>query len=286
VSRAVPRPSVRARFDRQGRAGWVRAYYDRTESAAASGFPTLVGWERATDAGVGFPRLRVEVTSDRPGYGAILGWIQWVTQEFPSDRTKVRLVDRLPALLDRDVPFLAYGFAPTFFDAPAYNSHPAVDWRASAWLCSVPMMSRREPIVPLFGLTWGYRIAENGAEPVPHPILRATASEWRTVRAELARRHPAWRFASRYRPAPRTGSRSHRRPSHSPASRSPAASGWGRGSAGLRNSPDPREHPERPQGDHLARAPGSLELQRGRAIPRMVSVPAGDRTLHVRMVRV
>jgi hypothetical protein len=190
------------RFRRNGHAGIVRALYGLTRTARGSGFPALAGWERVRRAGVGFPTLRCEVRTRSPGYWGVLGWIQWVTQDHDDARGRVELVDRLPALLDRDVPYLSYGYAPTFFDAPAYNSLPAVDWRASAWLCTLPLLSRREPVVPLVGLRWGYRIAREGDPPVPHPLEAARPRDWSFVRRALARRHRAWTFAPSYRPTP------------------------------------------------------------------------------------
>ena len=190
------------RFGRDGRAGTARAVYGVTRSARASGFSALPGWERERRAGLGFPTLRCEVRTDRPGYWGVLGWIQWVTQEHAEAGRRVELVDRLPAFLDRDVPYLAYGFAPAFFDAPAYNSLPAVDWRASAWLCTLPLLSRREPVAPLCGFRWGYRIARQGAAPTPYPLQRARPADWAVVRRALAARHPAWKFAARFAGTP------------------------------------------------------------------------------------
>ena len=190
------RPTAIARFDRAGRVGEVRAFYGVTHRPHESGFPVLRGWAGVPDAGVGFPTLKCSVESDRPGYGSVLGWIQWVTQVYPDGRATVRLVDRVPSLLDRDLPFAAAGYAPTFFDAPAYNSRPAVDWRAKLFLVTLPILSRKEPILPLAGFRWGYRIERPGAAPVPYPLERADARDWRDVRGELAQRHPAWKFGS------------------------------------------------------------------------------------------
>jgi hypothetical protein len=191
---------VVVRFAGYRRSGTVRAYCGTTARAADSGFPALHGWAGRRRAGVGFPTVKCEVDSDRPGYWSTFGWIQWVTQEFPSGRKAVGLVDRPPAFRDRDIPFLTIGYAPTFFDAPAYLSLPAIDWRATLFLCTLPMMSRREAIGPLAGFTWGYRIPEQGERPAPHPLRQATGSDWRSVRTQLQRRHPKWRFASGYRP--------------------------------------------------------------------------------------
>lgn len=179
----------------------VRCYYGNTPTASASGFPALKGWSRATRAGVGFPTIKCDVESDLPGYWSHLGWIQWVTQEFPGNRKPVRLVDRFPAFLDRDLPFATMGYAPSFFDAPAYLSLPAVDWRATLFLCTLPIMSRREAVAPLVGFTWGYRIARRGDTPTPYALGLASRGDWLRVRSELEKLHPKWVFAAGFKGA-------------------------------------------------------------------------------------
>ena len=192
------RPTIRVRFEAGTRSGSVRAYYGVTRRGPDSGFPILKGFGAAS-AGRGFPTLKCIVESDQPGYQSVLGWIQWVTQDFAGGRANEALVDRFPSMLDRDIPFLAVGYAPTFFDAPAFNSLPKVDWRASAFLCTVPILSRREPIVPLVGFLWGYRIGAKGGTVTPSPISLARGRDWSAVRRELRKRHPAWRFATEFR---------------------------------------------------------------------------------------
>jgi hypothetical protein len=200
-----PRPSRVIRFDGAGRKGVVRAWYGVTARPDASGFSAIHGF-RGSRIAVGFPTLKCEVTSDRPGYLATFGWIQWVTQEFADGRPRVELVDRVPSMLELDLPFLAVGYAPSFFDAPAFNSLPQVDWRAALFLCTVPIMDRREPIVPLVGLRWGYSIPRAGGAVVPVPIERGTDRDWRWVRRNLLGRHPRWRFSPTMGRRPRTAS--------------------------------------------------------------------------------
>lgn len=187
------RPTHTVRFEGPGRSGTVRVYYGVTRHPRRSGFDVLAGFPWA-GAGVGFPTIKAEVRSERPGYGSSLAWIQWVAQEYGGRRRRVELVDRFPSLLDRDLPFAAMGYAPTFFDAPAYNSRPRVDWRAALFLCTLPIMSRRESIVPLVGFLWGYRIARRGGKAEPYPCTRATRANWEAVRPRLAERHPSWKF--------------------------------------------------------------------------------------------
>lgn len=196
------RPTRVDRFAGAGHSGTVRSYYGTTHRGRDSGFDALPGFRQA-EAGAGFPTVKLEVALDQAGYWNDLGWVQWVRQEFPEGRGNVGIVDRAPSMKNVDVPFAAFGYCPTFFDAPAWTSRPAVRWRAWAFLCTLPIMSRREPIVPLVGFEWGYDIAERGAEPDAHPLARASRQMWSSVRDELVARHRSWRFARDLSPSPR-----------------------------------------------------------------------------------
>ncbi len=200
------RPTIVARFRRGGHAGTVRCYHGVTRRASESGFSALRGWERERTAGVAFPTIKCRVESARPGYWSLLGWIQGVTQVFPGRPNPVRIVDRLPVYRRLDLPFATLGYEPAFFDAPAYNSRPAVDWRAALFLCTLPMLGAREAIEPLAGFTWGYRIAHPGADPDPYRLELATSPAWSTLRKLLIERHPKWTFDPRYQrpPLPRS----------------------------------------------------------------------------------
>jgi len=193
------RPARLVRFRAGGRGGVVRAFYGVTPRPADSGFPALRGWEGEPRAGIGFPTIKCQVESTAPGYGSNLGWVQWVTQTYGGRRAPVRLVDRLPAFFDRDVPFATFGYAPTFFDAPAYTSLPEVDWRATLFLTTLPMMSRHEVVVPLAGFRWGYRVEAKGTAPVPSPLELATPHDWQAIRPKLTRAFPNWRFGATFR---------------------------------------------------------------------------------------
>ena len=128
-----------------------------------------------------------------------------MTQEFGDGRATVALIDRPPSLLDRDLPFLSFGYAPTVFDAPAFNSLPEVGWHARLFLCTPPMLSRKETIRPLFGVAWGYRIDAEGRRPTPYPLASATHADWSETRRALTAGHPEWKFASAYPAAPGRG---------------------------------------------------------------------------------
>jgi len=67
------RPTLTRRFRGAGRSGTVRAYYGVTKRPSESGFRLRAGWAGISAVGVGFPTIKCEVESDRPGYGSALG---------------------------------------------------------------------------------------------------------------------------------------------------------------------------------------------------------------------
>jgi hypothetical protein len=195
-----PRPSAVLRFDHAGRSGRVRVYYSVVARAADSGFAAVAGSRTMRGTGAGFPAIKCTVEVDRPGYFGYLGWIQWLTQGPAGSPPADAKVDRLPAFLDLDLPFLAVGYAPSVFDSPAFEVLPPDDFRARLFLCVLPIMSRREPVVPLLGLRWGFHRRSESGGCTPYPLERATRRDWREVRAELVGRHPGWTFAPTFRP--------------------------------------------------------------------------------------
>lgn len=189
------RPTRGVRYDRAGRTGVVRVFYGSTLRSEDSGFPSLMGWKRGPATGVGFPTIKCTVTCDQAGYWSNLGWIQWVTMDYHGGHKDAALVDRPPSMAQLDLPFATFGYCPTFFDAPAYPSHPRINWNASLFLCTFPMMTRREPIVPLTGFEWGYRIPHRGGAVTRLPLRVAKDEDWKRTRTEVARRHRTWTFA-------------------------------------------------------------------------------------------
>ncbi len=66
-----------------------------------------------------------------------MGWVQVITRSFDNDVS----VDALPFLADAG-PLYAYGYLPTFFDAPANPDHPDGEWRADTFLVIAPDVMR------------------------------------------------------------------------------------------------------------------------------------------------
>src|SRR5271170_1994855 len=197
------KPSLVVRFSRGGNSGVVRAYYGITSRAADGGFSAVKGWRQMSVTGTGFPAIKCSVESDRPGYWGYLGWVQVLTQEFSGKSAPIGKVDQLPSFLRVNSPFLSVGYAPSVFDAPAFDARPPDEFRARLFLCTLPIMSRREAIAPLAGLRWGFHRRIDGEGHVPHALEEATADDWRKVRDELVERNPGWSYAPRFIPARR-----------------------------------------------------------------------------------
>jgi hypothetical protein len=133
----------------------------------------------------GFPVCTASLTYDGAGIHAIFGWIQVITT---ADGVSV---DLLPNLDGTD-PFSAYGYLPTFFDAPANPGHPDGVWRADTFLVVVPDVIRSRVVVPVAGFTWGYELV--GSRPVVSPVGELTVGEWAGHRDVLTQQHPGWGF--------------------------------------------------------------------------------------------
>jgi hypothetical protein len=184
------------RYSRGGRSGIVRVYYGTGSRASDSGFPAVKGWQKMGATGAGFPAIKGTVETHRPGYWGYLGWIQWLTQEYAGESSPDGKVDRLPSFQSLNSPFLSMGYAPSVFDSPAFSAQPPENFRARLFLCTLPIMSRREPISPLVGFTWGFRRRNQGEGHVRLPLEKATARDWKQVRAELVQRLPTWKYAT------------------------------------------------------------------------------------------
>jgi hypothetical protein len=120
-------PALVLPFSARGGTGSVHVHYGVTEDAAAVGFDlAAVGFDAATFRG--FPVVQANVSFDQPGYRAMFGWIQLVTNaEAGHPGAAAVSVDLAPMLASEDCPLAFFGHLPTLFDAPA-NPQPA-RWR-------------------------------------------------------------------------------------------------------------------------------------------------------------
>jgi len=116
-----------------------------------------------------------------------MGWIQLVSRESGSDVS----VDLMPNL-DQSDPFYAYGYLPTFFDAPANPDHPDGTWRADTFLVVVPDVIRSRTVEPVGAFTWGYEL--RSGRPRLLDVVPLDATDWAGHRSALQSNHPAWSF--------------------------------------------------------------------------------------------
>jgi hypothetical protein len=144
-----------------------------------------------SDVARGFPVIEAHVDFAGWGYPAWMGWIQVVQYTYGDDLLEV-IVDRPPAVLDTDVPFLASGPCPSLFDAPSTTRVDA-RWRADDFLVASPDAVMTKAIKPVYSFSWGYESDADG-HVTPTPPQRQEFSAWGNVQHLIASRHPAWRL--------------------------------------------------------------------------------------------
>lgn len=138
----------------------------------------------------GFPVALAIVEYEGFGINASMGWLQ-VVRHFEGDRQTSFAVDGFP--LAPETPLYTYGYAPTFFDAPANPDHNDYIWRADTWLIAIPDVIRSRTIAPIVGFTWGYELTSG--RPRALPLRSVVEEDWLQILARLRQVHPAWEFA-------------------------------------------------------------------------------------------
>jgi hypothetical protein len=172
----------------------VSVWYGTNVSPDDSGFGAIPGV--GLDPRVrGFPVIRAQVESSRSGYENMFGWIQGIAHLRPDGSLEDWGPDSLPSLRGKDVPFAFLGYNPAFYDAPFWPDRPQLHWRADLFLGPLTYRpSNEEPLAPLLGLRWGFRIPSEGADPIVLPLEEAGVAAWEEARAGLRSSFPSWRF--------------------------------------------------------------------------------------------
>jgi hypothetical protein len=143
----------------------------------------------------GYPVCEARIAYAGSGYRALMGWIQLITQRNPDTGAEVeKNVDLFPMLADADSPFCVFGYAPTFFDAPANPDQGTIDWIADTFLAVCPDVVRTRTVAALLGFRWGYALRQAQATPIPLQALNHDA--WELQRPLPHTRYPRWRFLS------------------------------------------------------------------------------------------
>lgn len=172
-------------FTSRGRAGRIEVGVHPNQDPVASGHTFLAPGVDPV-ALQGFPIVTAAVHLDVVGPAGVFGWVQLVTQRL--ERGEIhRAIDAV----DWMAPLCAFGYLPTFLDAPANPGDRDVTWSADTFLVQLPDVSRTRRLQPLGGFQWGYRLA--GGRPAGLlPLRTADAAGWRDLRVVLGREHPGW----------------------------------------------------------------------------------------------
>ncbi|MFI5693531.1 hypothetical protein ACIA58_16915 [Kribbella sp. NPDC051586] len=171
-------------FEVRGQRGLISVRVVPNDDPWASGHQLVVP-DLNAEAFRGFPVCTASLRYHGRGINSIMGWIQVVVRG--ADVT----VDRAPNLDGTD-PFYAYGYLPTFFDAPANPDHPDGTWRADTFLVVVPDVIRSRTVVPIAGFTWGYEL--RAGRPTLLDVAGRSVADWGGHREVLETGHPAWSF--------------------------------------------------------------------------------------------
>ncbi|MCA2211584.1 hypothetical protein [Jidongwangia harbinensis] len=192
---------LRIPFTHEDRDGDVVVRVKRIATGAEAGFDILANLPFGPEAAAGYPSMSATLVYAGEGYRQLMGWIQIVhsVRSWRDGRVdEASEVDLGPVWQDTDLPFLALGYLPSAFDAPARNLRgaDALDWRADMFLTTVPRRTRAEPIRRLASFTWGYRETDTPPEPpTVFPPRRTEHDAWTRALDLLRRRFPGWVWA-------------------------------------------------------------------------------------------
>ena len=134
---SLARSEADGAFELHGRPGTVSVTYGINTDPEQWGYDVL-SLPYETGVARGFPVLEASVSYTGHGYLAFMGWIQIVRYTYEDDPLVV-LVDRPPALLDVDTPFLAAGPSPPFSTPrPRPGPMPTGGPTTSSWPVLMP----------------------------------------------------------------------------------------------------------------------------------------------------
>lgn len=173
-------------FESRGRPGRVEIAIHPNDDPVKSG-NTFITPEVEPAALRDFPVVTATVRLEAIGPAGVFGWVQLVTQRL--DRGEIhRAIDAVEWM----APLCAFGYLPTFMDAPATPGDVDTTWSADTFLVQLPDVSRTRRLQPLCGFRWGYRTKDGRAAGLL-PVHAADAAGWRDLQVVLERDHPAWR---------------------------------------------------------------------------------------------
>lgn len=172
-------------------AGQVDVFYGVNRDPQRAGFDTLhIPLDLALT--VDFPVCRATITYGGTGYRAAMGWIQTITHSDRDGAPDETDVDLFPVQEAANSPFVTFGYAPTFFDAPANPTDPDMTWTARTFLTVCADAVRTQRVGALLGFRWGYAL--RGGQVTPLPLRATTTAEWNDQALALQERYLHWEF--------------------------------------------------------------------------------------------
>ena len=184
-------PALSLPFHLRGYDGRVSVFYGVSRDPRATGFDLLnLPFDLALT--LGYPTLRATIAYDAPGYRGYMGWIQLITNRDPANGAASASVDLLPIQAGGDFPFVPFGIAPAFFDAPSNPDHETEDWIADTFLAFCPDIARTRRVAALLGFRCGYALRERQASPLP--LTASDAAAWDACLPTLRGQFPTWEF--------------------------------------------------------------------------------------------
>lgn len=161
--------------------------YSEIADAHEAGFHIL-NLPFASEACKGYPMIHAYFKDlNLKGYERYCGWIQIIRREefhHISDTAPSNVLYELDVpeeILERDLPYFAYGYPPELFDAPCRNlrSCEKLIWRAYTYLVDIPTRINGNQLSYLAGFSWGY--TENSLDEVSLlDFYQLTETDWNT----------------------------------------------------------------------------------------------------------
>ncbi len=180
-------------FRLRGKKGMVSVEYGVNEEPIRWGYD-LIDLDFLEYA-QGFPYCYATVAFEGEGYGTIMGWIQIVRFSGTEDDV---VIDVAPQLGETGFPYVTWGLAPAFFDAPCTiaSKHKGLIWTAHTFLVASPDALMTRVVQPVCGYQWGYIIPDDHPELLP--LTTASAAAWEYACSVLRERYPTWEFRSEW----------------------------------------------------------------------------------------
>lgn len=172
--------------------------YRANDDLVASGFDMFDPADFDSSDALGYPTIRAWVDGFAgSGYRTATAFIQWIDTiriDSAGNRTEDRELDLTAEFAHRGIPFFAWGYPASLYDAPAHNMNGAswMRWRATTWFVTIPARWTAFQVRPLVGFQWGYEEGTTGLGLLP--LVDATDSLWEADRQWLAEQCPAFRF--------------------------------------------------------------------------------------------